>query len=325
MARPLRIEYAGAFYHITARGNDRKKIFLSVQDYDKFLSYLSEACRKYGVILHTYVLMGNHYHLIVETPGANLSVFMHSINGAYTTYSNIKRKRSGHLFQGRYKAFLVEKDSYLLELSRYIHLNPVNAHMVGKPEEYVYSSYRSYISIKNESIVSRDLIWSMISPHDKKKAPLLYAAFVNSGEPQSDPFQHTYGGMILGTKSFIKETLKRLDVDTILKRETSYKKALSSTHDIEEVIRVLSLHFKMTEEQIMHEPPYRTYAIYLSRNYTPVSNTQIGKYFGNISCSAVTKIGSRMKERIAKDRKVREEIRKIEDKLSSVRPRTSMT
>ena len=113
MARPLRIEYAGAFYHITARGNDRKKIFLSVQDYDKFLSYLSEACHKYGVILHAYVLMGNHYHLIVETPGANLSVFMHHINSAYTTYFNLKRKRSGHLFQGRYKAFLIDKDSYL--------------------------------------------------------------------------------------------------------------------------------------------------------------------------------------------------------------------
>jgi chromosomal replication initiation ATPase DnaA len=159
----------------------------------------------------------------------------------------------------------------------------------------------------------------MISPHDRKKAPGLYAAFVNSGEPQSDLFEHTYGGMILGTKSFIKETLKRLDTDTIHKIETSYKKALSSTHDIEEIVRILSLHFKVTEEQIMHVSPYRTYATYLSRNYTPVSNTQIGNYFGNISCSAVTKIGSRMKERIAKDKKVREEIMKIEGKLSLVK------
>jgi chromosomal replication initiation ATPase DnaA len=159
----------------------------------------------------------------------------------------------------------------------------------------------------------------MISPHDRKKAPGLYAAFVNSGVPQSDLFEHTYGGMILGTKSFIKETLKRLDTDTIHKIETSYKKAVSSTHDIEEIVRILSLHFKVTEEQIMHVSPYRTYATYLSRNYTPVSNTQIGNYFGNISCSAVTKIGSRMKERIAKDKKVREEIMKIEGKLSLVK------
>jgi REP element-mobilizing transposase RayT len=319
LARPLRIEYAGAFYHVTGRGNDRKKIFLSVQDYDKFLSYLSEACRKYGVVLHAYVLMGNHYHLLVETPGANLSVFMHSINGVYTTYFNIKRNRSGHLFQGRYKAFLVEKDSYLLELSRYIHLNPINALVVEKPEAYAFSSYRSYISAKNESIIFRDLIRSMISPHDKKKAPQLYAAFVNSGEPQADPFKDTYGGMILGTKAFIKETLKRLDTETIGKREISYKKALSSTHDIEGIIRVLSLHFKVTEEQIIHTSPYRTYAIYLSRNHTPVSNTQIGQYFGGISCSAVTKTASRLKERIEKDKKVREEMRKIEGKLFIVK------
>jgi len=262
--------------------------------------------------------MGNHYHFIVETPGANLSVFMHHISGAYTTYFNIKRKRSGHLFQGHYKAFLIEKDSYLLELSRYIHLNPVNAHMVEKPEEYVYSSYRGYISLQAQSIVFRDLIWSMISPHDRKKAPGLYTAFVNSGEPQSNPFEHTYGGMILGTKSFIKETLKRLDTNVIHKRETSYKKALSSAHDIEEIVRMLSLHFKVTEERIIHTSPYRTYAIYLSRNYTPVSNTQIGQYFGNITCSAVTKIGSRMKERMAKNKKAREEMAKVEGKLSHV-------
>ena len=319
MARPLRIEYPGAFYHVTARGNDKKKIFLSIQDYDKFFSYLSEACHKYGAVIHAYVLMGNHYHLLVETPQANLSLFMHFINSSYTTYFNIKRKRSGHLFQGRYKAFLIEKDSYLLELSRYIHLNPVNAHMVENPDEYVYSSYRAYLSIKNESVVFRDLIWGMISSHDRKKAPGLYAAFVNSKEDQADPFKDTYGGMILGTKSFIKETLKRLDTETIGKREISYKKALSSTHDIEGIIRVLSLHFKVTEEQIVHASPYRTYAIYLSRNHTPVSNTQIGQYFGGISCSSVTKTASRLKDRIEKDKKVREEMRKIEGKLSLVK------
>jgi len=320
MARPLRIEYEGAFYHVTTRGNDKKKIFLSAKDYDKFLSYLSEACRKYGVVLHAYVLMGNHYHLIVETPQANLSAFMHFVNSPYTTYFNIKRKRSGHLFQGRYKALLVDKDSYLLELSRYIHLNPVKAHMVEKPEEYAFSSYGAYISASAESMVSRDLIWGMISPKSRKKAPGLYAKFVTSAlkETQPDPFEHTYGGMILGTKPFIKETLKRLDTDTIHKNETSYKRALSSTHDIEEIIRMLSLHFKVSEDEIINASPYKAYAVYLSRNYTPASNIQIGKYFGKISSSAVTKIRSRIKERMAKDKKVRQEMAKIEDDLSRV-------
>src|SRR5208337_4627008 len=111
---------------------------------------------KFGLILHAYVLMTNHYHLIVGTPGKNLGKIMHFINGSYTTYVNIKRKRTGHLFQGRYKAILVDKDNYLLELSRYLHLNPVRAKMVRKPEEYLHSSYRSYVTASQESIVSPD-------------------------------------------------------------------------------------------------------------------------------------------------------------------------
>ena len=118
MARPLRIVYEGAFYHITARGNERKNIFRSRKDYEKFLSYLTDSVHKFGMVLHAFVLMTNHYHLIVESPKASLSSFMHALNSAYTTYFNIKRKRAGHLFQGRYKAFVVDADHYLLELSR---------------------------------------------------------------------------------------------------------------------------------------------------------------------------------------------------------------
>lgn len=137
MARPLRIEFEGAVYHITARGNERKKIYLSKSDYEKFLKYLGDTKKKYNIVIHCYVLMSNHYHLIIETPEANLSRAMHYINGSYTTYFNIKRKRSGHLFQGRFKSILVDKDNYLLELSRYIHLNPVRAGIVEKPEDYL--------------------------------------------------------------------------------------------------------------------------------------------------------------------------------------------
>ena len=140
MARPLRIVYRGAFYHVAARGNERRKIFLSGADYAKFLAYLGDALCKYGVVLHAYALMGNHYHLVVETPEANLSAFVHALNSAYTTYFNVKRKRWGHLFQGRYKSIVIEKDAYLVELSRYVHLNPVRAGVVQKPEDYGLSS-----------------------------------------------------------------------------------------------------------------------------------------------------------------------------------------
>ena len=127
MARPLRIEYEGAFYHVTTRGNEQKKIFFSNSDYEKFKHYLKKSQEKYGYLLHCFVLMTNHYHLLIETPKPNLNRVMHYINSSYTNYINIKRKRSGHLFQGRYKAILIDRDNYLLELSRYIHLNPVRA------------------------------------------------------------------------------------------------------------------------------------------------------------------------------------------------------
>lgn len=136
MARPLRIEYPGAFYHVTSRGNEQKDVFKSQKDREKFLSYVESAVVRYGAVVHTWCLMSNHYHLLLETPSGNLSQIMRHINGAYTTYFNVKRKRAGHLFQGRYKAILVEAGAYALEFSRYMHLNPVRAGMVAKPEQY---------------------------------------------------------------------------------------------------------------------------------------------------------------------------------------------
>ena len=109
-------------YHITSRGDDRKKIFINETDHQKFLAYLQIAQEKFKFYMYAYCLMGNHYHLLFETTQANLSRIMQSLNTAYTVYYNVKRKRSGHLFQGRYKSILVDKDNYLLELTRYIHL-----------------------------------------------------------------------------------------------------------------------------------------------------------------------------------------------------------
>ena len=142
MARPLRIAFPGAFYHVTTRGNERKTVFKRKRDRERFLEYLETATERYHAVIHAYCLMDNHYHLLLDTPAGNLSQIMHHGNGAYTTYFNVKRARSGHLFQGRYKAILVEKDEYAKELSRYIHLNPVRAKMVEQPEQYEWTRYR---------------------------------------------------------------------------------------------------------------------------------------------------------------------------------------
>jgi len=143
MARALRIEYPGAVYHITSRGNERRVIFLDDEDREQFLRLLADAIARFGWILTAYTLMTNHFHLVVETPTPTLSRGMQWLNGTYAAWFNSKYARSGHLFGGRYHAFIVEKEAYYLELLRYVVLNPVRAKMVERPEEYRWSSYRA--------------------------------------------------------------------------------------------------------------------------------------------------------------------------------------
>jgi len=139
----MKLEQWGHVLHVTSRGNERKAVFKSKRDREKFLEYLETATLRYDAVVHVYCLMDNRYHLLLETPSGNLPQIMRHINGAHTTYFNVKRGRSGHLFQGRYKAILVDADEYAKELSRYIHLNPVRAKMVERTEGYQWSRYTS--------------------------------------------------------------------------------------------------------------------------------------------------------------------------------------
>ncbi len=141
MARPLRIEFAGALYHLTSRGDRSGSIFEDDEDRRQFLRTLAEVVERFNWACHAYCLMANHYHLVVETPDANLSKGMRHLNGVYTQASNRRHKRFGHLFQGRYKGILVDKESHFLELARYVVLNPVRAGMVDLPENWPWSSY----------------------------------------------------------------------------------------------------------------------------------------------------------------------------------------
>jgi putative transposase len=142
MARPLRLEFAGALYHVTARDNERRSIFLGNVDDDRaaFVAILSVTCERFRWICHAYCLMTNHYHLLVETPDANLPKGMRQLNGVYTQHVNRTHRRVGHLFQGRFKGILVERDSYLLELARYVVLNPVGAGIVQWSGDWPWSS-----------------------------------------------------------------------------------------------------------------------------------------------------------------------------------------
>ena len=322
MARPLRFEYKGALYHVHARGNERKKIFFTDTDYQKFKDYIAGAIEKYHCLVHCYVLMGNHYHLIVETPEANISRVMHYISGSYTTYINIKRGRSGHLFQGRYKSILVDKDSYLMELSRYIHLNPVRAKLVDKPEEYVYSSYNSYITGKPEKIVTTDLIMGMLS-RQRKEAQNAYRRYVENGigENLKNPLDSAYGGIILGGERFIKGVLETIKEGYTERAEISQRKALRNGIGMEEIIEGVCHYFKVTRQSVVKRQrgDIKNIAIYLIKRNTGATNNEIGVLFGGVSYSAVSKTYQRMLEQLQTDLKLRKKIEQINASMSNIK------
>ena len=314
MARPLRIEYEGAFYHITSRGNEQKKIFHAKSDYEKFKHYLKEAKDKYGYLLHCFTLMNNHYHLLIETTKPNLSKVMHYINSSYTNYINIKRKRSGHLFQGRYKAILIDRDDYLLELSRYVHLNPVRAKVVERPEDYLYSSYSSYITRRREDIVYRDLILGMMS-RNERVALKRYRNFVEKeiGIKLENPLKKVYAGLILGKERFIKEVMSKLKEGILDREDISHRRSLKTVYGTEEIIERICTDLDVRRYEIMNNKrkEYRDIAIFLMKKSTGLTNRQIGSLFGNLSYSGVAKVNQRFLEKIKRDSALKKKIKKI--------------
>ncbi|HET7712134.1 MAG TPA: transposase [Thermoanaerobaculia bacterium] len=148
MARALRTDFPGAVHHVTSRGNERRPIFFDDRDREAFLDFLGQAVQRFGWSLTAYVLMTNHFHLVLQTPEPNLSRGMHWLNTAYVGWFNRRHERSGHLYGGRFKAFLIEKETYLLEVLRYVVLNPVRAQLVDRPENYRWSSFRATAGVE---------------------------------------------------------------------------------------------------------------------------------------------------------------------------------
>jgi len=274
-------------------------------------------------VLHCYVLMNNHYHLILETPEANLSKVMHYINGSYTNYINIKRKRSGHLFQGRYKAILIDRDRYLLELSRYVHLNPIRAALVVKLEDYVHSSYGLFVTRSKEDIVYRDLILEMVSRGGEevggRGGAKRYRDFVEEaiGRSLEDPLKGVYGGAILGRVPFITESLRRLEDGILQKEEISYRKELQAGYESEEIIGAISDYFRVSRGDVLKgRVEWRNIAIYLMKKLTCITNRQIGRLFGDLSYSAVAKVYQKFSVNLRRDKKLRKKVETIRTKLS---------
>ena len=207
MARPLRIEFAGAVYHVTARGNAKQDIYLCPEDKADFLHLLARACDRHRWHCHAYCLMMNHYHLLIETGAPSLSKGMKYLNGTYTQSFNRRHRRVGHLFQGRFKGILVEADSYLLELARYIVLNPVRAGMVSIAAEWSWSSYRATAGLApmHEALTVDWILGSFGASRDG--AQKSYQRFVAEGKYLPGPWKALKNQIYLGSNDFVKKML----------------------------------------------------------------------------------------------------------------------
>lgn len=213
MARPLRIEYTGALYHVTTRGDRQEDIFTLDVDRIDFLEILSRVVERFNWLVHAYCLMDNHYHLLIETPDGNLSKGMRQLNGVYTQTSNRNNNRVGHVFQGRFKAILVQKDSYLLDLARYIVLNPVRARMVKIAKTRPWSSYLDSAGYR-EPPPWLSTEW-VLAGFGKRllSAQQKYRDFIAQGKNRPSPWEELKNQVFLGSESFVSNLQHKIELD----------------------------------------------------------------------------------------------------------------
>ena len=309
MARPYRLQAEHCLYHIMSRGDDRKRIFTVPPDYGKFMDYVMKAKERYQFCLYAYCLMANHFHLLVETQLANISKIMHHIKGSYTTYYNIRHRRTGHLFQGRFKSIVVDKDAYFLELTRYIHLNPVYAGIVPDPGTYQWSSYQGYLGKKNEYI-NKDEIKQYLGMTMRQ-----YQRFVLEGTKKpNNPLKKVYAGFLLGSTGFIKDKLQDLKIQ-ITSNDVAHKKMLrDDLAVVEEIIQEVTKHYKTTIEEMkksMNRPMHAKHIlVYLLRRLTGLSNREIGRHVG-MQPQAVSRAGISIERRLNENKNMKRVVNKI--------------
>lgn len=280
MARPLRMDYPDAFYHVLSRGNERKEIFWDEKDRLKFLDILGKMVERFELEVHAYVLMRNHFHLLVHTKEANLSRAIQWLGVSYSVWFNRRHQRSGHLFQGRFKSFLIENDHYFTAMCLYIHGNPLRAHVVKRLSEYRWSSYQAYVDKKQRvSWLTTELVLGMVGG-SRRKFLQAQKLSLEGGPNILKDLRH---GLYLGSEEFSEECIDRLKGETF--HEKPQARSLLRCRDIRGLaIKILKRLGEKDPESVLKVRKYRCQnrdvAIYVLYQLGTYLNKEIGEVFG---------------------------------------------
>jgi REP-associated tyrosine transposase len=304
MARPLRLEFADALYHISARGNRRERIFVGDADRARLLELLVRSLGRFEVELHAYVLLPNHFHLLVRTRRANLSRWMHWVMVSYTTWFNRRHHKVGHLFQGRYKSLLVEEGSYLLELSRYLHLNPVRGQLLGRGNpaerrerlrEYEWSSYRGYAGLEEPAeFVSEELVLGEFDPGGRRrKKKLRYRRFVEVGlvGELKNPTEAAHWQAVLGSEDFVQRMKDKMQARREKRREIKALRRGTTGINPQAIIARVAQQHGLPVERLLGGKEYglqaRSLAMWAVWQLCELTLREIGAIFGGMDYAAV--------------------------------------
>ena len=326
MSRPLRIQYAGAWYHVMNRGRRAEAIFLGKKDYATFIDLLKEAVDVWNVRVSAYCLLSTHYHLLLQTPDANLSRCMRHINGVYTQRFNRSHHVDGQLFGGRYQSILIDAESYLLEVIRYIHRNPLDSGIVKHLEKYPWSSHQGYLSdAKKWDWLSKDFVLSLLSD-DRRLSRRRYREFVSRGSAEEITVIVGKKKLpsMLGSEGFMERMRRTFSVD---KRHVEVPESRSLAPDVQRIKEVVCRSYNVEKEAltvtrrgIANEP--RNVAIYLMRHVRGDSLDEIGREFGLATYSSVSSVVERIKAVIAKDRKLRQRVEELKKEITMSQEQT---
>jgi REP element-mobilizing transposase RayT len=320
MARPLRIDVVEGLYHVTVRGWERRRIVRSDRDRQDWLRLLDTVATRCSWQVFAWGLMSNHFHLYLRTPQPNLSAGMHDLNSGYASLFNRRHRRVGGLYQGRFKAILVENDSHSWELTRYIHLNPVRAKMVARPEDYAWGSYSAYVDARR---APDWLDWETVLLEQSASLPAArraYRRFVEAavGQSTQSPLQAAYGGMFLGSEGWI-ERMRRYLGKQPDDRNVPTRRRLALGVDPVKLRKVIAGHFGVAEKTFKdvrkRNNDARSAAIFLHRKLTSESVGSLAEYYGGVSTAAISRTVARAHLRRAKDPRWDRTLRQLEKRV----------